>query len=85
MEDVPDNVEDFFKELDKREYAPLAAPLGAYQRALEEEGCFSQKQSFKIVKEYAKFLYKMTLEEYIGERDAEIFGGHDDDDVDSDD
>lgn len=84
MEEVPDNVEEFFRELDKREYAPLATPLGAYRRALEEEG-FSQKQAFKIVKQYAKFLFNMTLEEFIGERDEKLFNDTEDDDVDSDD
>lgn len=65
-----DNIEDAFKELDGKEYAHYAKALGAYFKALLDEG-FTREEAAPLVHTYSKFLYDMTLEEFTSEKRRE--------------
>lgn len=59
-----DTVDELFDELDRREYAPFAATLAAYRKALAEQG-FNARESFRLVEGYAKFVYDMAFEDFL--------------------
>lgn len=83
-----DSLEDAFKELDSKEYMHYARALGAYKRALISEG-FNDKEATELVLTYSKFLYDITLEEFLSEKRIEEakawVDGDDPNDVDLDD
>lgn len=92
--------EDAFKELDEKEFAPIASTLSALLKCLIAEG-FDRTEAFDLTKNFSKLLFDMTFEDYINlkrlEEEAEIMeeGGlifesdmdleeYDEDDVDFD-
>lgn len=81
------NLEDAFKEIDAREFDFVAKALAAYRRSLTGEG-FSQREAMRLVEGYAKYIYDMSLEEFIAQKNSEQIDGlinPKDDDVDPDD
>lgn len=77
-----DNVEDAFKDLDKKEYDFFAKALGLFRDALVKEG-FEREEAMVLVASYSKFVYDMGLEEFISSKDEERYGRETE--VDSDD
>lgn len=79
-----ENVDDLFKELDKKEYHFVSASLWTYMKSLMDSG-FSRREAFNLVQGYGKFIYDMTLEEFISNRRMEedrAFKEEEKDDVD---
>lgn len=64
------NVEEAFKELDRKEFNFFAQALGAYRKALVKEG-FTRREAQRLVETYAKFIYDMSLEEFLTEKRIE--------------
>jgi hypothetical protein len=59
-----ENLEDAFKELDRKEYQVIAKALGDYRDSLMTQR-FTRRESMRLVETYSKFLYDMSLEEFI--------------------
>lgn len=83
-----DNVEDAFKELDENEFTFFSRSLAAYRRRLMSEG-FTRREAMRLVEAYSKFIYDISIEEFMAEKDSEradrIFGTDDVDDDDEED
>lgn len=80
-----ENIEEAFKDLDANEFKFFAAALSSYRRSLMKEG-FTRKEAMRLVDTYSKFIYDMSLEEFIVSRNEAIANDDDDDgDVDIDD
>lgn len=87
-----DNVDDMFRELDEREYNLIAGALGNFRSSLMTNG-FTRREALRLVETYSKFIYDMSIEEFLSQRraqDREAYLGEwkeidqeDDDDVDS--
>lgn len=80
-----ENVEDAFKDLDKREFHFFASALASYRKALMDQG-FTRREAVKLAESYSKFIYEMSIEEYMNRKAAEssevdIDVDDDDDDV----
>lgn len=65
------NPAEAFKELDAKEYSFFAQSLSAYLKALINEG-FTRRESLRLVEAYAKFIYDLSIEEFIREKDADV-------------
>lgn len=65
-----ENVEELFQELDENQYSKLSGAMWAYMRSLMKQG-FTRRESFNLVQGYSKFLYDMTLEEFISQKRME--------------
>lgn len=73
-----DNPEDAFKELETKEFSFFAKALAAYKRALVQEG-FNDEEAMRLVEAYSKFIYDMSVEEYLTDPGEE---NEDDDQID---
>lgn len=62
---VPDNWEEKFKELDANVFSFFAKALAGYKQALIETGAFNSQDAQRLVESYAKFIYDMSIEEYL--------------------
>lgn len=65
-----DNVEDAFKELDKKEFAFIASSLGAFRHALMAEG-FTRREALRFVESYSRFIYEMSMEEFLADKEKQ--------------
>lgn len=73
------NVEEAFKDLDEKEFHFLAATLSAYRDSLLKHG-FTRKEAMKLVEAYSKYIYDMSIEDYMKddeEEDSDYADGED--------
>lgn len=76
-----------FKKLDEGEFVFFAKALAGYRRALIAED-FTETQAMRLVATYAKFIYDMSIEDFIAQQREKEFQENfpeDDSDVDTDD
>jgi len=66
------NVEELFKELDEQQFVDVAKSLAAYRGSLMKEG-FTRRESMRLVEAYSKFLYDITLENFLSEKRQEEY------------
>lgn len=59
-----ENPEEAFKELDEKEFAPIASTLSALLKCLGEEG-FTREEAFELTKNFSKLLFDLTFEDYV--------------------
>lgn len=57
-----DNLEDAFKQLDKKPYEPVSKTLALFRESLMQHG-FTRRESMRLLDTYAKFLYEWAIEE----------------------
>ncbi len=79
------DVEDAFKDLDKREFHFFASALAAYRKSLMDQG-FTRREALRLVESYSKFIYEMSVEEFMSRKakedsEQDIDLDDDDDDV----
>lgn len=82
-----ENLEQAFKDLDAREFTFFAAALASYRRSLMKEG-FTRREALRLVETYSKFIYDMSIEEFIVEKRKEeeaLLDKQLDDELDDDD
>lgn len=65
-----ENPEEAFKELDEKEFAPIASTLSALLKCLKEEG-FSHDEAFDLTKNFSKLLFDLTFEDYVNQKRLE--------------
>lgn len=76
-----DSLEEAFKDLDSNEFAFFSKALSAYRRALMKDG-FTRREAMRLVEAYSRFIYDMSVEEFMVQNDKKRFSS---DDVDDDD
>lgn len=59
-----DNPEDAFRELDQKEFVFFAQALAAYRESLIKEG-FTRREALRLVESYSKFIYDMSVEDFL--------------------
>lgn len=79
-----ENYEEAFKELDKKEHVFFSRALGGYLKSLMQEG-FTRREAFRLVEAYARFVYDMSIEEFISQKQREELGDDIDDDLEDED
>lgn len=75
-----EDIEEAFKDLDKNEFAFFATSLAGYRDSLMSKG-FTRREAMRLVETYSKFIYDMSIEEFISQKQEEEFGADDEDDV----
>lgn len=75
-----ENLEEAFKDLDAKEFEFFAAALGAFRQSLQKQG-FTRREAMRLVETYSRFIYDMSLEDYIANKNR-IDEDEEDDDVD---
>lgn len=87
----PIDFEKEFKKLDSGEFTFFSKALSGYRNSLMAEG-FTRREAMRLVEAYSKFIYDMSLEDYISrnrreelEQELELDQDFDDDDVDPED
>lgn len=62
-----ESLEDAFKELDDQEFGVIATALGGFRSALMKNG-FTRREAIRLVETYSKFIYDMSIEEFISQK-----------------
>lgn len=79
MSKFPNNLDDLFKDLDANEFNFFAISLAAYRDSLTSKG-FTRKEAMRLVETYSKFIYDMSVEEFIAQKEDELMKDIDEDD-----
>lgn len=66
----PNNVADAFKDLDENEFSFFSTALAGYRDALMKRG-FTRREAIRLVESYSKFIYDMSIEEFMARRAEE--------------
>lgn len=72
--------EELFKELDQTEFKFFASALSAYRASLMNEG-FTRREAMRLVEGYSKFIYDMSIEDFMVEKASNEDVDEDDDDT----
>lgn len=71
-----ETLEDLFRELDINEFKFYAEALASYRKALLQAG-FNSVEAFKLVESYSKFIYDMSIEDFVNKQMMDEYGNGD--------
>lgn len=72
-----ENLEEAFRELDDKEFTVIAKALGDFRSSLMKNG-FTRREALRLVESYSKFIYDMSIEEFIAQKrqhERQLFEG----------